>query len=154
MAPTFVRAAFERTCFATASAWEREGLRAGFGPTPEGEALVQLRRRVVAPRGEARSDTWIVLELARRLGLGDQFFGGDEDAGHRWVLAPSGVTLEALRARPEGVRLPLETRYRRYAEPAAGGDAGPERRVAREALRRVDAPLADAVAARAVADPL
>lgn len=30
-----------------ASAWEREGLRVGFGPNPEGEAFIQLRRRVV-----------------------------------------------------------------------------------------------------------
>jgi anaerobic selenocysteine-containing dehydrogenase len=103
-----------------ASAWEREGLRAAFGPTPEGEAHVQLRAPVVAPRGESRSDTWIACELAKRLGLGDEFFGGDEDAGHRFVLAPSGVTLEELRANPGGVRVPLETRYRKYAEPGAG----------------------------------
>ena len=103
-----------------ASAWEREGLRAGFGPTPEGEAHIQLRAPVVAPRGESRSDTWIACELAKRLGLGGEFFGGDEDAGHRFVLAPSGVTLEALRTNPGGVRVPLETRYRKYAEPGAG----------------------------------
>jgi anaerobic selenocysteine-containing dehydrogenase len=103
-----------------ASAWEREGLRAGFGPRPEGEAHVQLRAPVVAPRGESRSDVWIVCELAKRLGLGEQFFSGDQDAGHRFVLAPSGVTLEELRANPGGVRVPLETRYRKYAEPGAG----------------------------------
>jgi anaerobic selenocysteine-containing dehydrogenase len=103
-----------------ASAWEREGLRVGFGPTPEGEAHIQLRTAAVAPRGESRSDTWIACELAKRLGLGHEFFGGDEDAGHRFVLAPSGVTLEDLRANPGGVRVPLETRYRKYAEPGAG----------------------------------
>jgi anaerobic selenocysteine-containing dehydrogenase len=106
-----------------ASAWEREGLRVGFGPTLEGEAHIQLRPPVVAPRGEARSDTWIACELGRRLGLADQLFGGDVDAGHRHHLAPSGVTLEALRAQPGGVRRPLETRYRKYAEPR--GDAPP-----------------------------
>jgi anaerobic selenocysteine-containing dehydrogenase len=115
-----------------ASAWEREGLRVGFGPTPEGEGLIQLRAQVVAPRGESRSDIWIVCELAKRLGLGAQFFEGDEDEGHRFVLAPSGVTLEALRASPEGVRVPLETRYRKYAEWTATGPVGfptPSRRV-------------------------
>ena len=113
-----------------ASAWEREGLRVGFGPTPEGRGSLQLRAPAVAPRGESRSDIWIVCELAKRLGLGTQFFEGDEDEGHRFVLAPSGVTLEALRASPEGVRLKLETRYRKYAE--WGGPAGfptPSRRV-------------------------
>ncbi|HEV3348107.1 MAG TPA: molybdopterin-dependent oxidoreductase, partial [Methylomirabilota bacterium] len=53
-----------------ATAWEREGLRVGFGPTQTGESFAQLRGPVVAPLGEARSDTWIVQELARRLGLG------------------------------------------------------------------------------------
>src|SRR5262249_35222284 len=42
--------------------------------------------------------------------------GGDVDAGYRYVLEPTGVTLEELRARPEGVRVPLRTRYRKYAE--------------------------------------
>ena len=70
------------------SAWEREGLRVGFGPTHEGEMLIQLRRAVVEPRGETRSDTWIACELARRLGLGKEFFDGDVDAGHGFMLAP------------------------------------------------------------------
>jgi anaerobic selenocysteine-containing dehydrogenase len=124
-----------------ASAWEREGIRVGFGPTQEGEALIQLRQRVVAPRGESRSDIWIVCELARRLGLGEQFFDGHEDAGHRWALAPAGVTLDELRATPAGVRVHLETRYRKYAEPAADGPTGfatPSRRVEIYAQRFMD----------------
>ena len=87
---------------------------------------------VVAPRGEARSDIWIVCELARRLGLGDRFWDGDEDAGHRFMLEPSGVTLEQLRANPAGVRTTIEPRYRRYAAAGAGGPVGfatPSRRV-------------------------
>jgi anaerobic selenocysteine-containing dehydrogenase len=130
-----------------ASAWEREGLRVGFGPTLDGEAHIQLRAPVVAPRGEARSDTWIVCQLARRLGLGEQFFDGDEDAGHRHVLAPSGVTLEALRASPGGVRVPLTTRYRKYAEPGVGF-ATPSRRVeiyAQRFLEHGQAPLPEYV---------
>ncbi|MGH7318991.1 MAG: molybdopterin-dependent oxidoreductase, partial [Candidatus Rokuibacteriota bacterium] len=130
-----------------ASAWEREGLRVGFGPTPEGEAHIQLRAPVVAPRGESRSDVWIVCELAKRLGFGEQFFGGDEDAGHRFVLAPSGVTLEELRANPRGVRVSLESRYRKYAESGVGF-ATPSRRVEIYAQRFLDhgqAPLPDYV---------
>jgi anaerobic selenocysteine-containing dehydrogenase len=114
------------------TAWEREGLRVGFGPTQEGERHVQLRPRVIAPRGESRSDTWIVCELARRLGLGDTFFGGDEDAGHRFMLQPAGVTLEALRENPRGVRVPVESRFRRHAVVGPQGPAGfatPSRRV-------------------------
>jgi anaerobic selenocysteine-containing dehydrogenase len=115
------------------TAWEREGLQVGFGPTQDGERHVQLRRRVLAPRGEARSDTWIACELAKRLGLGAQMFDGDEDAGRRFMLEPTGVTLEQLRASPGGVRTKIASRYRRYAEPDAGGAptgfATPSRRV-------------------------
>jgi len=115
------------------SAWEREGLRVGFGPTQQGEGHVQLRRRVIEPLGEARSDTEIVCELARRLGLGDVLWNGDEDAGHRVALEPSGVTLEELRASPGGVRVPTVEAFKRYTTPGpdgrAAGFATPSRRV-------------------------
>jgi anaerobic selenocysteine-containing dehydrogenase len=105
----------------------------GFGPTQAGESFAQLRRPVVASRGEARSDTWIVCELAKRLGLGKLFFEGDEDAGHRFALEPSGVTLEQLREHPGGVKIPIEPRFKRYTAPGpdgrASGFATPSRRV-------------------------
>ena len=133
------------------TAWEREGLRVGFGPTHAGERHVQLRRAAVAPRGEARSDIWIACELARRLGFGDRFFGGDEDAGHDFMLEPAGVTVKLLRERPEGVSLPVALRYRRYAEPQGDGVVGfatPSRRVeiyAGALLEIGQAPLPDYV---------
>jgi anaerobic selenocysteine-containing dehydrogenase len=133
------------------TAWEREGLRVGFGPTHAGERHVQLRRAAVAPRGEARSDIWIVCELAKRLGLGDRFFGGDEDAGHAFMLEPSGVTLKALRERPEGISVPVELRYHRHAARQGDGVAGfatPSRRVeiyAGALLEVGQAPLPDYV---------
>ena len=99
-----------------ASAFEREGLKVGFEVSPAAQSLVQLRRRVVEPRGEARPDTEIVFDLACRLGLGDRFWNGDVDAAYRHHLGPSGVTLEALRDDPHGVRVPLETRYRKYTD--------------------------------------
>jgi len=51
-----------------------------------------------------------------RLGLGEHFWNGDIDAAFRHQLAPSGVTLDQLRAEPAGVRVPLTTRHRKYAE--------------------------------------
>ena len=107
-----------------ASAFEREALKLGFEVSEAAQSLVQLRRRVVAPRGESRSDTEIVFELACRLGLGAHFWDGDIDAAYRHQLGPSGVTLEALRASPAGVRVPLETRYRKYAQEQGGGPRG------------------------------
>src|SRR5262249_8332396 len=43
------------------------------------------------------------------------------DAAYRAILAPCGVTLEALRAAPAGIRVPLVTRYRKFAEAAEHG---------------------------------
>src|SRR5262249_51626952 len=77
----------------------------------EAQSLVQLRPPVVDP-----SDVDIVFNLAKRLGLGGYFWDGDIDAAYRYQLAPSGLTLEALRASPGGLRAPLQTKYRKYAE--------------------------------------
>ncbi len=99
-----------------ATPFESEALKIGFEYSQEAQSLVQLRQALIAPRGEARSDLQIVFELATRLGLGAHFWDGDIEAALRHQLSPSGVTLEDLRAHPEGVRLPLVTRYRKYAD--------------------------------------
>lgn len=115
-----------------ASPFEREALKIGFEVTQAAQALVQLRRPVVEARGEARSDTRIVFELACRLGLGAHFWNGDVEAAYRHQLGPSGVSLEAVRANPGGVRVPLQTRYRKYAERQDGisrGFATPTRKI-------------------------
>ena len=104
-----------------ASAFEREGLKIGFDISPEAQSRVQLRPAIVPPPGEARPDTDIIFALAQRLGLGAQFWDGDIDASYRHQLAPIGIGLEDLRASPGGLRLPLETRYAKYAEPDANG---------------------------------
>ena len=86
-----------------ASAFEREALKIGFEVSAEAQSLVQLRRRVVEPRGEARSDTEIVFDLASRLGLGAHFWDGDIEAAYRYQLGPSGVSLgSAARAARRG----------------------------------------------------
>lgn len=103
-----------------ASAFEREALRIGFEVSPDAQAHVQLRQRVVEPRGESRSDEEIVFDLACRLGFGDRFWDGDIEAAHRHQLEPSGITLEALRDNPRGVRGPQPTAYRKFAEPSSG----------------------------------
>jgi anaerobic selenocysteine-containing dehydrogenase len=105
------------------SAFEAEGLKVGFEISQDAQSLVQLRAPLVPPVGESRSDTDIIFDLATRLGLAEHFFGGSVDAGLAHQLAPSGVTLEQLRADPAGVRLPVETRHRKYA--AAGADGRP-----------------------------
>lgn len=106
-----------------ATSWEREGLRTGFDASLEGMRQVQLRPAVIDPVGEARSDTDIVLALAERLGLSDAFFGGSADAGHDHVLAGAGLSVDQLRAAPEGVTVPGSVALEAHA--AVGADGVP-----------------------------
>ena len=107
-----------------ASAFESEGLKIGFEISQDAQSLVQLRAPLVPARGEARSDLQIIFALATRLGLGEHFWDGDLEAAWRHQLAPSGVTLEQLRAEPAGVRVALTTRHRKYAAPEGGTPRG------------------------------
>jgi anaerobic selenocysteine-containing dehydrogenase len=130
MTPT---AALADVVLPVASAFEREALKIGFEISTEAQSLVQFRQAVVPPPGEARADTEIVFDLAGRLGLAAQFWDGNIEAAYRHQLAPTGVTLEQLRAQPEGVRVPLQTRHAKHAELDAHGHprgfATPSRRI-------------------------
>ncbi len=129
------------------SPWEHEGLRVGFEIDAAAEELVQLRPRMVAPFGQSRSDMEVVFDLACRLGHGDDFFGGDPEAGWNHILAPTGLTVEALRAAPEGIRLPLRQVEQKFAERLAQGQpafATPSQRIeifSERLLRIGQAPL-------------
>lgn len=115
-----------------ASAFEREAVRLGFEISPEAQQLVQLRQRVVEPRGEARSDTDIVFDLAGRLGLGEHFWDGDSEAAYDHLLGPSGLSMAALREQPGGVKVPVATRHRKFAESVDGvarGFSTPTRKI-------------------------
>jgi anaerobic selenocysteine-containing dehydrogenase len=113
MTPT---SAYADVILPVASAFEREALKVGFEVSAEAQSLVQLRPPVAPPRGECRSDAAIVFGLAQKLALGDSFWDGDLDAAYRHQLAPSGLTLEALRDAPGGLRVPLEQRHEKYAD--------------------------------------
>ena len=94
--------------------WEREVLRVGFEITQAANGRVQLRPPAVRSRGESRDDGWIAFALAERLGLGHLFWNGDRDAAYREWLAPSGIALDTLRSRPEGVDVALEAPYGKH----------------------------------------
>lgn len=117
------------------SSYEHEALRFGFEVSHRAQEQVQLRPRMVEPQGESRSDTEFVFDLACRLGMGGEFFEGDIEAAWNWQLEPLGLTVEELRGRPGGVRVPREESYRKYAAPVRGdadtvtGFATPTRRV-------------------------
>ena len=130
--------------------FEREGLCTDFKVGADATAFAQLRPPAVQSLGESQSDVWIVFELAKRLGLANQFWGGDIDASYREMLSPSGLDLEALRQSPGGVRVDHETRYRKYAggNGQAAGFATPSRKVevfSERLLAAGQAPLPDYV---------
>ncbi len=148
-------AAYADIVLPVASAWEREAVRAGFDADEAAQELVQWRAPAVTPRGEARSDMQIVFDLATRLGLGNRFWNGDMDAAWQAMLAPSGVSLDELRAAPRGLRLPLEPRYRKFSESAGGGFATPSGRIeiyCETFLDHGQTPLPEYVAPAAVRD--
>ena len=60
---------------------------------------IQLMEQAIEPLFESRSDRWIMTELARRLGFGDDFDKPDDEL-LRHVLEPTGVTLEELEEGP------------------------------------------------------
>ena len=105
-----------------ASSFERDGLKIGFEISAEAQSLAQYRSALVPPPGEARPDTDVIFDLATRLGLGNQFWGGDIDAAYRQQLEPSGLTLEQLRAAPAGVRVALTTRHAKHTDKDAAGN--------------------------------
>jgi thiosulfate reductase / polysulfide reductase chain A len=81
---------------------------------------IGIYNKIVDPPGEARSDWQIYLDLAVKMGYGEYFWHGDMDACLREQLAPSGITLEELRASPRGIFIKRTEavppqQYRRYA---------------------------------------
>ena len=89
------------------------------------DGRIQLRRRVIEPRGEARGDYLIFAELARRLGYG-HLWPQSEEAMVERALEGTGIALEALRASPEGVDFPVpKMRYRKYETGELRADGKP-----------------------------
>lgn len=95
--------------------WEREGLRTGFESTAQAQEHIQLRKRMVSPRGESRSDMEIVFDLACRLGMRNEFFDGSIERAWNHSLAPTGITVGELREKPAGIDLPLVHRERKFS---------------------------------------
>ncbi|WP_454625247.1 molybdopterin-dependent oxidoreductase [Bradyrhizobium cenepequi] len=113
--------------------WERDALKIGFEITQEAVETIQFRPRMLPPLGDSKADYEIAAELAVRLGLANEFFGGDIHAGWNYQLAPLGVTVDELRRHPDGLRFPQPFRHEKYAvrqdSATLAGFATPTRRV-------------------------
>lgn len=96
----------------------------GYNRYPQG--YCQLRQRVIDPIAEAKSGYTFLVNLAKGLGYGDLFPATEEDR-LKFAFATGPVSLEELRAHPEGVRYDAgKKEYRKYAKGLLrkGGGAG------------------------------
>src|SRR5262245_27275308 len=94
---------------------EMENLASDFKHRPRGRLHLQYRPPVVQPLAERRSDTWIVFELAKRLGFGRDFWDGDIDAAYEYELAPAGLSSNQVKASGGGITLSASPRYKKYS---------------------------------------
>ena len=69
---------------------------------PKYQVLTLTAKALSLPDVQGEYDFWH--DLAERLGAGAFFPWEDESALNRWLLEPTGLTLEQLEAHPEGVR--------------------------------------------------
>jgi anaerobic selenocysteine-containing dehydrogenase len=76
---------------------------------------------VVSPQHESWPDLKTVFELAKRLGLSDQFWSGDIEAGFNYHLAPLGITVEELRNNPGPLKIDLKMEYQKYRKKDTAG---------------------------------
>jgi anaerobic selenocysteine-containing dehydrogenase len=98
-----------------ASFLEMGNLAAAFEHRPQAKLHLQYRPAVVPPLGERRSDTWMIFELAKRVGLGRDFWDGDTEAAYEHELEPTGVNLAQLKGSPGGISVTASPRYRKFA---------------------------------------
>ena len=87
----------------------------------QGKLHLQYRPPVVTPLAERRSDTWIIFELAKRLGFGPDFWDGDIGAAYEYELASTGLSLNQVKASAGGITLRAAPRYGKYSVPTEKG---------------------------------
>jgi anaerobic selenocysteine-containing dehydrogenase len=106
-----------------ASAWESEAL-GQYKWRDRGH--IQMRRGVVPPEFERRSDLDVIFALARRLGLDNVFFGGDTETAYNEMLSPMEKTASDIRGMVRGMAIPLSPTYRKFAaaDPGTGRPRG------------------------------
>jgi anaerobic selenocysteine-containing dehydrogenase len=109
-------ALFADVLLPASTCWEHEALMPGFRKAQDAATWAQFREAVVQPLHETRSDLEVIFDLATRMGLGDDFFGGDIRAAFNYELAPSGLTVQQLRDHQGGMRAEGQTRYQKYSE--------------------------------------
>lgn len=76
---------------------------------------VRIQQQVIPAVGESRSNWQIVFDLARRIGLGQEFPWQSAEEAIDYQLEPSGITCAMLREEPDGI-MAEPVRYRKFEE--------------------------------------
>lgn len=72
----------------------------------------------IEPLGESWPEWKIYFELAKKLGIGNEFWDGDLEACLNYILQPSGITVDNLVKQPDGsVKRPVNARPAKSYEP-------------------------------------
>ncbi|MFQ5852569.1 MAG: molybdopterin-dependent oxidoreductase [Candidatus Binatia bacterium] len=101
--------------FPSATCWESEFVRTSFGWSEPYSSYAMMRKKIIEPQGESRPDTWIMAELANRLGFGERFFDGKMEVVFDNILSPLGLSAEKLREKPFGIHYgPADAKYYSY----------------------------------------
>ena len=109
-----------------------KALRVGFEISPKRRSAFNCAKRLSSRSARESSDSWIAAELAKRLGFGALFRDGDFDAAWNDMLEPLGITTRICARSPKASDLPLDHRFRKYADEKDGKVRGfntPTRRV-------------------------
>ncbi len=104
-----------------ASFLEMANITTAFEHRPAGRTHLQYRPAAVEPLAERRSDTWIIFELAKRLGFSHEFWNGDIEAGYAYELRPSGIDLEQLKKCSGGISLAVKPVYQKHTQASKDG---------------------------------
>lgn len=77
-------------------------------------STMQLRKQIIRPQGEAKSDWDIVVAIANRLGYGHLYPQSSDEMLYN-ALKDTGVDLDTLHCHPEGIKMPASVqRYRKW----------------------------------------
>jgi len=79
---------------------------------------ITLIEPAIKPVGESWPEWKIYAELAKRLGLGHEFWEGEFEKCVDYALEPSSITVEELKQHPEGMKYPIAQRPAKYYEEA------------------------------------
>jgi anaerobic selenocysteine-containing dehydrogenase len=103
-----------------ASCWESWHIGASLSPLGD-KAYIQFRPATVSTQHESRPDREIIFELAKRLGLGNNFWDGDIRAALDYQLAPLHFTVEQLKMRGS-IAIDLSPEYKKYSQKDKAGN--------------------------------